>query len=43
MTQEEKQLLLKAVCGYLPYGVKVNISASKKYDNYIPSIKEIIL
>ena len=27
MTQEEKQLLLKDLCGRLPYGVKINIKS----------------
>ena len=40
MTQEEKRLLLTDLCARLPYGVKVNISASKEYDNYIPSIND---
>lgn len=40
MTQEDKYLLLKDLCARLPYKVKVNISASKEYDNYIPSIND---
>jgi len=40
MTKEEKELLIKDICSRLPYRVKVNISASIKYDNYIPSIND---
>jgi len=40
MTKEEKELLLKDICSRLPHRVKVNISASIKYDNYIPSIND---
>ena len=35
MTQEEKQLLLKALCGYLPYGVKVNVETTDSNGNEI--------
>jgi hypothetical protein len=27
MTQEEKELVVNALCGYLPYGVKINIDS----------------
>lgn len=40
MTEQEKELLIKVLCELLPHGVKVNISASKDYDNYIPSIND---
>lgn len=35
MTREEKQLLLKALCGYLPYGVKVNVETTDSNGNEI--------
>lgn len=31
MTQEEKDLLLKDLCGRLPYGVKCNVGDNKPY------------
>ena len=42
MTQEEKELLIKDLCARLPYGVKVNISASRPdlYDNFVQSIND---
>ena len=42
MTQQEKSLLLQDLCGRLPYGVKVNISASRPdlYDNFVKSIND---
>ena len=36
MTQEEKQLLLKDLCGRLPYGVKVHITDEWFYDKIEP-------
>ena len=34
MTQEEKQLLLKDLCGRLPYGVKLNFYSAATKENY---------
>lgn len=39
MTQEQKQLLLTALCGYLPYGV---ICHTEKGDGYLCSINQTI-
>lgn len=36
MTQEEKQLLLKDLCGRLPYGVKVHITHDWFYEEIEP-------
>lgn len=43
MTQEEKQLVTKTLCEGMLYGIKVNISASTEYNNYIPSINDAII
>lgn len=42
MTKEEKLLLLKDLSSRLPYGVKVNISASRpdRYDHFVKSIND---
>lgn len=42
MTQEDKELLFQDLCCRLPYGVKVNISASRpdRYDNFVKSIND---
>jgi hypothetical protein len=43
MTQEEKQRLVKALCGYLPYGVKVQYN-NEIYDiDYISEYEEVKL
>lgn len=40
MTQEEKQLLLKALCGYLPYGFKYQVQYG---DTCIRTPEKVIL
>ena len=40
MTQEEKELITKTLCEGMFYRIKVNISASMEYDNFIPSIND---
>ena len=40
MTQEDKSLLLKDLCGRLPYGVKVNVKGVV-YDNRICNLIDI--
>jgi len=37
MTQEEKQLLLKDLCGRLPYGVWLRVTLEDKYERIIHS------
>lgn len=39
MTEQEKQLLVKALCGYLPYGMKVEVCIKDKNIKSIDCVK----
>lgn len=42
MTQEDKDLLLKDLCGRIPYGVKLDFYAKATQEHYICTIKGVV-